>query len=152
MKRSRAIASSAAVLAMAGMAALTTATTASAAPAGTTATYNGACGSGYSVVNLAEITGKGTVYLTYSKTTGKNCAVTVRNTTGSPVYMFTYLAPTDGSADPAYDSGDYTSYAGPVYLAAKGLCVDWGGTIENVSVSVSASNCGRMAKGTVTHH
>ncbi|MFG2287479.1 spore-associated protein A [Streptomyces sp. NPDC048595] len=149
MKRSRAIAGSAA-LAVAGLATMATATTASAAP--TAAAYNGACGSGYSVVNSVPVTGKGTVYLTYSARTGKNCVVTVRNSTGSPVYMYTYLTATDGSSDWVYDSGNYTSYAGPVYLPAKGRCVDWGGTIESVSVSVSGSNCGRMAAGVVTHH
>ncbi|MGW1378883.1 spore-associated protein A [Streptomyces sp. NPDC002446] len=149
MKRSRAIAGSAA-LAVAGLATMATATTASAAPAA--AAYNGACGSGYKVVNSVPVTGKGTVYLTYSATTGKNCVVTVRNSPGSPVYMYTYLTATDGSSDWVYDSGDYTSYAGPVYLPAKGRCVDWGGTIQSVSVSVSGSNCGRMAAGVVTHH
>ncbi|MEV0372392.1 spore-associated protein A [Streptomyces sp. NPDC050636] len=151
MKRSHAIVGSA-VLAVAGIATMATATTASAAPAGATATYNGACGSGYSVVNSVPLTGKGTVYLTYSAKTGKNCVVTVRNSPGKPVYMYTYLGPTDASSDPVFDSGEYTSYAGPVYLQAKGLCVDWGGTIETVSVSVSGSNCGRMAAGVVTHH
>ncbi|MFH8570476.1 spore-associated protein A [Streptomyces sp. NPDC017993] len=148
MKRSRAIAGSA-VLAVAGLATMATATTASAAPA--PAAYNGACGSGYSVVNSVPITGKGKVYLTYNSKTGKNCVVTVRNSPGSKVYMYTYLAASDGSSDAVWDSGLYTSYAGPVYLQAKGLCVDWGGTIETVSVSVSGSNCGRMAAGVVTH-
>ena len=140
------------MLAVAGIATMATATTASAAPAAATATYNGACGTGYSVVNSVPVTGKGTVFLTYNAKSGKNCVVTVRNSPGNPVYMFTYLAPSDGSADPVYDSGEYRSYAGPVYLAGKGLCVDWGGTIESVSVSVSGSNCGRLAAGVVTHH
>ncbi|MGW7578106.1 spore-associated protein A [Streptomyces sp. NPDC054765] len=149
MKRSRAIAGSA-VLAVASIATMTAATTASAAPKA--AAYNGACGSGYSVVNSAPVSGKGTVYLTYSARTGKNCAVTVRNSPGKPVHMYTYLTPSDGSSAGVYDRGDYTSYAGPVYLRGKGICVDWGGTIESVSVSVSGSNCGRMAAGVVTHH
>ncbi|UQA97237.1 spore-associated protein A [Streptomyces halobius] len=150
MKRSHAVAGSA-VLAVAGIATMAMATTATAAPAGATATYNGACGGDYRVVNSVPVTGKGTVYLTYSAKTGKNCVVTVRNSPGTPTYMYTYLGPTDGSSDPVFDSGEYTSYAGPVYLPAKGVCVDWGGTIETVSVSVSGSNCGRMAAGAVTH-
>ncbi|MFG2526650.1 spore-associated protein A [Streptomyces sp. NPDC048516] len=149
MKRSRAIAGSA-VLAVASIATMTAATTASAATKA--AAYNGACGSGYSVVNSVPVTGKGTVYLTYSAKTGKNCVVTVRNSPGKPVYMYTYLSATDGSSGWVYDEGKYTSYAGPVYLPAKGICVDWGGTIESVSVNVSGSNCGRMAAGVVTHH
>ncbi|MFD8545859.1 spore-associated protein A [Streptomyces sp. NPDC059649] len=150
MKRSRAIAGSA-VLAVAGLATMATATTATAAPT-VTAAYNGACGSGYRVVNSVPVTGKGTVYLTYSAKTGKNCVVTVRNKPGKPVYVYTYITATDGSSDWVYDSGQYTTYAGPVYLPAKGRCVDWGGAIETVSVSVSGSNCGRMAHGAVTHH
>ncbi|MGX1762586.1 spore-associated protein A [Streptomyces lydicus] len=149
MKRSRAIAGSA-VLAVASIATMTAATTASAATKA--AAYNGACGSGYRVVNSVPVTGKGTVYLTYSAKTGKNCVVTVRNSPGKPVYMYTYLSATNGGSGWVYDEGKYTSYAGPVYLAAKGTCVDWGGTIESVSVNVSGSNCGRMAPGVVTHH
>ncbi|MFB6435538.1 spore-associated protein A [Streptomyces sp. NPDC056411] len=149
MKRSRAIAGTAA-LAVASLATMATATTASAAPAA--AAYNGACGSGYQVVNSVPVTGKGTVYLTYSAKTGKNCVVTIRNSPGAPVYMYTYLTATNGSSDYVYDSGQYRSYAGPIYLAAKRLCVDWGGTIGSVSVNVSGSNCGRMAAGVVTHH
>ncbi|GAA2594614.1 spore-associated protein A [Streptomyces tubercidicus] len=149
MKRSRAIAGAAA-LAVAGIATMASATSATAAPKA--AAYNGACGSGYSVVNSVPVTGKGTVYLTYSAKTGKNCVVTVRNSPGKRVSMYTYITATDGSSDWVYDSGQYTSYAGPVYLPGKGICVDWGGSIESVSVSVSGSNCGRMAAGVVTHH
>jgi len=149
MKRSRAIAGSA-ILAVAGIATMATATTASAAPKA--AAYNGACGSGYRVVNSAAVTGKGTVYLTYNAKTGKNCVVTVRNKTGKAVQMSAYVAATDGSSPWVYDSGKYTSYAGPVYLPGKGICVDWGGSIETVSVSVSGSNCGRFAAGVVKHH
>ncbi|MFE6739630.1 spore-associated protein A [Streptomyces tubercidicus] len=149
MKRSRAIAGAAA-LAVAGIATMATATSATAAPKA--AAYNGACGSGYSVVNSVPVTGKGTVYLTYSAKTGKNCVVTIRNSPGKRVPMYTYITATDGSSDWVYDSGQYTSYAGPVYLPGKGICVDWGGSIESVSVSVSGSNCGRMAAGVVTHH
>ncbi|MGW1840742.1 spore-associated protein A [Streptomyces sp. BBFR2] len=150
MQRSRVLAGSA-VLALAALTSLATTATASAAPAPKGATYNGACGSGYSVVNSAEITGKGTVFLTYSGTTGKNCVVTVRAATGSPVEISTYLGPSDGSSEPVFDDGLFTSYAGPVYLAAKGRCVDWGGAIENVSVNVNGTNCGKLAPGIVTH-
>ncbi|MFI1739911.1 spore-associated protein A [Streptomyces sioyaensis] len=149
MKRSRAIAGSA-MLAVAGIATMATATTASAAPKA--AAYNGACGSGYRVVNSVPVTGKGTVYLTYSAKTGKNCVVTVRNKAGKAVQMSAYVTATNGSSPWVYDSGKYTAYAGPVYLPGKGICVDWGGSIESVAVSVSGSNCGRFAAGVVTHH
>ncbi|MFB7630854.1 spore-associated protein A [Streptomyces sp. NPDC056149] len=149
MQRSSLIAGSAA-LALAGVATMGLATTASAAPA--PGAYNGACGSGYGVVNSVPVAGKGTVYLTYSAKTGKNCVVTVRKAPGKPVLVRAALGPSDHSSRPVVDSGQYTTYAGPVYLAAKGRCVDWGGTIEKVSASVADSNCGRLAPGIVASH
>ncbi|WP_205379036.1 MULTISPECIES: spore-associated protein A [Streptomyces] len=151
MKRSRTMAGSA-VLALASIATMATATTASAAPARTTAAYNGACGSGYSVVNSVPVSGKGTVYLTYSAKTGKNCVITQRNNTGKAVHIYAYLETTEPNSTTVQDRGNYTSYAGPIYLAAKGRCVNWGGTIETVGADISGSNCGRLAAGTVTHH
>ncbi len=125
--------------------------TASAAPRAGGA-YNGACGSGYRVVNSAPVSGKGTVYLTYSAKTGKNCVVTVRNAPGKPVFVRAELGPSDHSSAPVFDSGKYTAYAGPVHLAAKGRCVDWGGAVESVSVRVAGSNCGRLAPGVTLRH
>ncbi|MEU7636175.1 MULTISPECIES: spore-associated protein A [unclassified Streptomyces] len=150
MKRSSLLTGSA-TLAVASIATLGLATTASAAPV-RSAAYNGACGSGYGVVNSAPVSGKGTVYLTYSAKTGKNCVVTVRNSPGKAVFIHAELGPSDHSSAPVFDSGKYTAYAGPVYLAAKGRCVDWGGAIESVSVKVAGSNCGRMAPGVVVRH
>ncbi|WP_198602917.1 spore-associated protein A [Streptomyces noursei] len=150
MKRSPLLAGST-VLALAGIATMGLATTASAAPI-RSAAYNGACGSGYSVVNSVPVSGKGTVYLTYSAKTGKNCVVTIRNSPGKPVFVHAVLGPSDHSSAPVFDSGKYTAYAGPVYLAAKGRCVDWGGAVEAVSVSVTGSNCGRLAPGVAVRH
>ncbi|MGG2460440.1 spore-associated protein A [Streptomyces sp. RGM 3693] len=150
MKRSSLLAGSA-TLAVASIATLSLATTASAAPV-RSAAYNGACGSGYGVVNSVPVGGKGTVYLTYSAKTGKNCVVTVRNSPGKAVFVHAELGPSDHSSAPVFDSGKYTTYAGPVYLAAKGRCVDWGGAIESVKVSVTGSNCGRLAPGVVVRH
>ncbi|MCK7621567.1 spore-associated protein A [Streptomyces sp. RS10V-4] len=149
MRRPTLLAGSAA-LALAGAGTLGLTTTAAAAPV--RAAYNGACGSGYGVVNSVPVGAKGTVYLTYSAKTGKNCVVTIRNSPGTAVSVLAELGPSDHSAPPVTDSGKYTSYAGPVRLAAKGRCVDWGGAIEGVSVRVTASNCGRLAPGTVVRH
>ncbi|MFE7318014.1 spore-associated protein A [Streptomyces sp. NPDC057555] len=148
MKRSSLIAGSAA-LAVAGIATMGLATTASAAPV--PGAYNGACGSGYGVVNSLPVSGKGTVYLTYSAKTGRNCVVTIRKAPGARVFVRAVLGPSDHSSAPVSDGGKYTTYAGPVYLAAKGRCVDWGGTIEKVSVGVTGSNCGRLAPGSAAH-
>ncbi|MEV0264831.1 spore-associated protein A [Streptomyces sp. NPDC050617] len=128
------------------------ATTASAAPAASAdpappvAAYNGVCGKGYNVVNSAPIGSRGVVYLTYSSATGKNCAVTIRNTAGAPVFVRTWVGQSGGHGSPASDSGQYGTYAGPVYLAARGSCVDWGGEIDGVSVTTTATNCGTFAR------
>ncbi|MFF6995331.1 spore-associated protein A [Streptomyces sp. NPDC008313] len=115
-------------------------------PAATAAAYNGACGSGYSVVNSANIGSKGTVFLTYSSATGKNCVVTVRATSGTAVHMSASL----GFASPTttvVDEGYYTSYAGPVYLDARGLCVTWRGEIAGEVAGKNGTNCGARVAG-----
>ncbi|MEV0850280.1 spore-associated protein A [Streptomyces sp. NPDC049954] len=108
------------------------------------AKYNGACGTGYSVVNSAQIGTKGTVFLTYSSATGKNCVVTVRTAPGAAVHMTASL----GFASPTTtvtDTGYYTTYAGPVYLDARGLCVTWRGEIAGEVAGKDGTNCGKLA-------
>ncbi|MFI2317965.1 spore-associated protein A [Streptomyces sp. CB00072] len=132
-------------LAPAAAAAEPAAQRATAAPkAAAAAKYNGACGSGYSVVNSAQIGTKGTVFLTYSSATGKNCVVTVRTTPGKAVHMTASL----GFASPTTtvtDTGYYTTYAGPVYLDARGLCVTWRGEISGEVAGKNGTNCGSLA-------
>lgn len=114
--------------------------------AATTAAYNGACGTGYSVVNSAVVGTKGKVFLTYNASTGANCVVTVRNAAGAPVRMSASL----GFASPSTwvtDSGNYRSYAGPVYLHARGLCVTWRGQIGDDVAGKNGTNCDRAAVG-----
>ncbi|MFB7270934.1 spore-associated protein A [Streptomyces sp. NPDC056244] len=117
-----------------------------AAPAAVSAqaAYNGVCGSGYGVVNWADIGRQGTVYLTYNAANGKNCVVTIRKTSGSPVYMFAYIG-VPATGEGAGDGDYYTSYAGPVYAYGRGLCVDWAGAISNQEVWTYGSNCGARA-------
>ncbi|MFF4551765.1 spore-associated protein A [Streptomyces sp. NPDC001422] len=111
------------------------------------ASYNGACGSGYSVVNSARIGSYGTIFLTYSSSTGYNCAVTIRDTpdSTSPEVITVYLA-RSGGAGWKGDAGNYSSYAGPVYVSGVDACMDWTGGIVVNGVSHSASkngtNCG----------
>ncbi|MFJ4674618.1 MULTISPECIES: spore-associated protein A [unclassified Kitasatospora] len=93
------------------------------------ASYNSACGSGYREIDHLTLNGYGTVFLTYSSATGKNCVVTVRNQPGAALYM-NALVRLAGSANWIGDYGDYTTYAGPVYVSAAGRCIDWGGEIE----------------------
>ncbi|MEU6132915.1 spore-associated protein A [Saccharopolyspora sp. NPDC047091] len=106
------------------------------------ATYNGACGSGYSVVNQAQISGKGTVFLTYNASNETNCVVTVRNSPGAAVPIFAGISRQDDSTWYAVDQGDYTTYAGPVYRSAAGKCVTWGGAISGVYNGGIDTNCG----------
>ncbi|MFF4490265.1 spore-associated protein [Streptomyces sp. NPDC001544] len=122
------------------------ATTASAAP---NVTPQGVCGSAYKTVNSAAVGSLGTVYLTYDSANGKNCVATIRANPGTakPMAAYVYIPDTGASSD---DSGNYTSYAGPVYVYGKGHCVSWGGSINNVSVSVENSNCARLKEHRVT--
>lgn len=110
--------------------ALTAATlTLTAAPA-QAAAYNGACGSGYRVIDSMKVggtsSGTGTAFLTYNN--GWNCVVVVTNTPGTRDWMSAVIERSDGG-DWIEDEGYYTQYAGPVYVYAAGTCVDWGGTV-----------------------
>ncbi|MFF8555257.1 spore-associated protein A [Streptomyces sp. NPDC015501] len=139
-----AAACAAVALAPAAVAAEPTAHRSGTASRAAAAQYNGACGSGYSVVNSAQIGTKGTVFLTYSSATGKNCVVTVRNAPGKAVHMTASL----GFASPTTtvtDAGYYTTYAGPVYLDARGLCVTWRGEISGEVAGKNGTNCGSLA-------
>ncbi|MEU1291723.1 spore-associated protein A [Streptomyces sp. NPDC005840] len=132
-----------AVLALGGAVAATTpaaaataapkAATAPPAPAAAAAVYNGACGTGYQVVGSTPVGNSGAVFVTWNQSTGKNCAVTVRTTTGAKIRMSVRLEAVGTGTAPVEDSGLYTSYAGPVYVAARGHCVKWSGTIGAAS-------------------
>ncbi|MFD6951343.1 spore-associated protein A [Nocardiopsis sp. TSRI0078] len=127
-------------------AALATGSLALASPAAAAppvAPYNGACGSGYGVVNHAGIGSKGTVFVTYNNSTGYNCAVTVRANPGAAVEMVVSIKRTSDPASAAkMDSGYYTTYAGPVYLHAADQCVDWMGRITGSPGGDRGTNCG----------
>ncbi|WP_062346485.1 hypothetical protein [Herbidospora yilanensis] len=104
--------------------------------------YGNQCGSGYNVVNVRVFPdGRGTVYLTYNASTKKNCVVTLRETPGAATFMEAYIR-RSGTTTWLKDSGNFTTYAGPVYLSAPGSCVDWGGTIGTHSVGRDGTNCG----------
>ncbi|MFI0773745.1 spore-associated protein A [Streptomyces sp. NPDC021212] len=119
------------------------------ASAAARAAYNGACGSGYKVVNSAPVGTQGTVFLTYNSAKGKNCVVTVRNTAGAAKNMFAYLY-VNGAAEPQLDEGLYKSYAGPIYDYGRGKCVDWAGGIDNQSTFTYGSNCASLKEHRVT--
>ncbi|POM27279.1 Serine/threonine-protein kinase AfsK [Actinomadura rubteroloni] len=84
-----------------------------------------ACGSGYGVLRTMAVSG-GTAYLLYSSATGKNCAVTMKTSSvGKKSPVSVWLQKQGGSQ--VTDSGSYAWYAGPVYVAAKNVCVRFGG-------------------------
>ncbi|MGQ4437756.1 MULTISPECIES: hypothetical protein [unclassified Streptomyces] len=137
MKLSRRTTTAAAltVLALGGTLAATAPASAATTAAGA---YNGACGAGYTVqdsmdVKSSQTTVAGTVYVTYSRDTGKHCAVLVRTKPGTRLFMEVTLdtAPTSGA--PARDYGSFTTYAGPVYVDASqsdAPCLEWSGTVD----------------------
>jgi hypothetical protein len=102
-----------------------------ASPASAAVAYNGACGSGYVVIDhmSADPTGgsSGVVYLTYNG--GWDCVVTETNTPGKSAYMVAQIALAKPNTTWKTDAHTYKQYAGPVYLDAPGQCIDWGGLV-----------------------
>ncbi|MFJ2608961.1 spore-associated protein A [Streptomyces sp. NPDC091279] len=113
--------------------AATTRATAKAPAPAATAVYNGACGTGYTVIDSTPVGNSGKTFLTWNQSTGKNCAVTIRNTTGAKISLSVRLEIAGKPATAVVDKGLYTSYAGPVYLAARGECISWSGTIGSAT-------------------
>ncbi|MFC6084676.1 M23 family metallopeptidase [Sphaerisporangium aureirubrum] len=99
-----------------------------------------ACGSGYSVIDSAALTG-GRTYLLYNSGNGNNCVVTLKTTSlGSPSPVSAFLEPQGASR--TTDSGSYDYYAGPVRRAAAGQCVKWGGSVGSSSYTSPFEHCG----------
>ncbi|GAA5018669.1 spore-associated protein A [Kitasatospora paranensis] len=131
LKGIRNLATGVAVLAATGAAVVAAPTAAHAA------SYNGACGSGYGVVDSMPVAG-GTVYLTYDGFS--NCVVTVTNTPGVANWTVAEIAISGGGWVP--NSGNFTYYAGPVYVyGTAGQCVDWAGYLGTWATRYN-SHCG----------
>ena len=105
------------------------------------ASYNGVCGSSYGVIDGASLPGLGTVYLTFSGVTGENCVVTIRDNPGPRLPMNAYVR-LSGTTQWNQDPGNFTTFAGPVYVSAAHHCIDWGGSIENEGFTELNSHCG----------
>ncbi|WP_217179085.1 spore-associated protein [Streptomyces sp. AC495_CC817] len=146
MRKVRNVVTVGALAALAVGASTAFATTASAAP---NVTPQGVCGKAYKTVNSAPVGSLGTVYLTYNSSNGENCVATIRKNPGTlkPMSTWIYVPATDEYAG---DADDYSSYAGPAYVYGKGFCVSWGGSIDNVYVSVENSNCSSLKETRVT--
>nr|WSW68544.1 acetyltransferase [Streptomyces sp. NBC_00995] len=100
------------------------------------ATPASVCGSGYTQVDSHafknSVTELARVHLFYNASTRYNCVVTFHSsaTSGYALTTGAWLdADGDGRAQ-SRDQGAYSSYAGPVRLAAGSRCVKWGGMIE----------------------
>nr|WP_313069179.1 spore-associated protein A [Kitasatospora gansuensis] len=124
------------------MAAAVAVTTLAVPTAAHAASYNGKCGAGYNVIDSMSITTLGTVYLTYNSATTQNCVVTIRNNPGTYMYMNAAVQLTGLDWTRQYDPGQYSTFAGPVYLYASGKCIDWGGEIGSVYAQQINVHCG----------
>ncbi|MEV0588395.1 M23 family metallopeptidase [Nonomuraea sp. NPDC050310] len=99
-----------------------------------------ACGSGYSVVDSAGLSG-GTTYLLYNSGNGYNCVVTMKSTNlGVNTAVSAFLEPQGESR--VTDAGNFGYYAGPVRLHAAGQCVRWGGSVGSSSYTSPFEHCG----------
>ncbi|MER5933562.1 spore-associated protein A [Streptomyces sp. NPDC002054] len=119
---------------------------AAAAPA-SAAGYNGACGTGYTVIDSRSLGDATTVFLTWNRATGKNCVVH-QITTDNGGWPWLIGAWVQRTADDrkSQDHGEYTRYAGPVYVNGRGTCINWGGRLgsdpSQHNVAEYASHCG----------
>jgi len=102
------------------------------------ATYGNQCGAGYNVIDTHDLRG-GTIFLTYNGE--KNCVVTVRDQPGAAVRMAAGLELSEGKKDVKIDEGQFTEYAGPVFVSAKGRCIDWGGIIGDDKWQIFNVHC-----------
>ncbi|MFI6603592.1 M23 family metallopeptidase [Nonomuraea sp. NPDC050536] len=103
-------------------------------------TPEGVCGSGYSVIDSAALSG-GTTYLLYNSGNGYNCVVTMKSTNlGTATAVSAFLEPQGESR--TTDSGNYGYYAGPVPLNAANQCVRWGGSVGSSSYTSPFEHCG----------
>ncbi|MEU4314186.1 spore-associated protein A [Nocardia sp. NPDC024068] len=104
------------------------------------ASYGGQCGAGYDVINSHDVKG-GTVFLTYNGE--QNCVVTVRNDPGARKQMGAGVQLSNGKKELNQQEGEFTEFAGPVYLPAKGKCINWGGYIEDDQYVEYDVHCGK---------
>ncbi|MFD7429519.1 acetyltransferase [Streptomyces sp. NPDC059814] len=126
------------------------ATPAGAAPAAVTPAS--VCGSGYTQIDSHAFRDSSVelarVYLFYNASTKYNCVVTFHAsaTAGQALTTGAWLDVDGDGKEQVKDQGKYSSYAGPVRLAAGTHCVKWGGLIEvgggTYSYTSPWSHCG----------
>ncbi|MFD7084849.1 spore-associated protein A [Streptomyces sp. NPDC002181] len=100
-----------------------------AVPAEAQTVSGGSCGAGYYQQDAYPLgdsqgaTGAGVIFLYYNSSTGKNCAILRRDANflvsdGMDISIDSSSGGTDVDGQRAY-----TTYAGPVYVSARGACV-----------------------------
>ncbi|MEO3875615.1 hypothetical protein ABGB18_43115 [Nonomuraea sp. B12E4] len=116
------------------------------AASASTAAAASPCGSGYGRVGVYAIpkTGarKGTLEVYYSSKTGKNCALAYGYgaTYNHKTYKSVLISVSDGTrAD--HDYGQFSRYAGPVYVSAPHKCIDVSGWIVGTKRVLSRVHC-----------
>jgi hypothetical protein len=110
---------------------------AAAAPAPAANPYTPArvCGAGFRVIDHHAVTGPkggvlGVAYLLYQRSSGRNCATLIkRRAVGVPTWSEVSLAAKGGRY--MADDGEYSYYAGPLYVHAPGRCVIFGGRMRD---------------------
>ncbi|MFC4069137.1 serine/threonine-protein kinase [Actinoplanes subglobosus] len=103
------------------------------------------CGSGYQVINSKNLETsagvlRGTIYLLYRASGGKNCVVTIKENTLDVKTSMSATLEVQGSGQ-VTDKGSFQYYAGPVSAAAPQTCVKWGGSIGGLSYESDFSHC-----------
>ncbi|NBE97539.1 hypothetical protein FE391_27495 [Nonomuraea sp. KC401] len=110
----------------------------SAAPA-SAASAASPCGSGYKLVGAYNINKGGQKYglleIRWNARTGKNCALAYGSGSnyGRSDYKSVRIRSSDKNSWADTDWGDFSRYAGPVYVAAKNKCIDVAAHIEGTS-------------------
>lgn len=72
----------------------------------------------------------------------QNCAVTARNEPGASKNMGVGLQLSNGNEEMQYEEGEFSEFAGPIYLPAEGKCINWGGFIEDSVYDETDVHCG----------
>jgi hypothetical protein len=103
------------------------------------------CGSGYQVIDSAELTGpdrtsRGKVYLLYNAGNGYNCTVALKATSLDTATAAAAYLEVQGQTRTA-NSGSFQYYAGPVRAKAAGACVKWGGSAGGASYNSPFEHC-----------
>ncbi|MER7792960.1 spore-associated protein A [Streptomyces sp. NPDC097640] len=107
--------------------------------------YGGECGVGYVEIDSYHLSTGATAYLTFSSASGNNCVVTKRDTVGTALRLGAGVRRSGEPGSAHEDIGNYTSYAGPVYVYARYSCVDWGGYFNGLNKVIENDHCDRQA-------